>query len=61
MKVREMLEPSSCRWCGIGKRQHFQQWNKTAGWHVWTIPHQWQIKDRMRARRKSRRAVGGDG
>lgn len=48
------VEPSSCRWCGIPERQHYQQWKPPVGWHVWTPPTNDQIKARMQARRTNR-------
>lgn len=51
---RAVAEPSACRWCGIPKRSHFQQWKKPVGWHQWTQPLQEQIKARMLARRLAR-------
>lgn len=52
-----MTEPSACRWCGIPKRSHFQQWKKPVGWHTWTHPLQEQIKARMLARRAARKGA----
>ncbi|MFJ8677268.1 hypothetical protein [Streptomyces sp. NPDC093589] len=43
--------PNGCRWCGIDKRPHSQQWTPDAGWHPWEQPTQDQIKTRMRDRR----------
>ena len=49
------MTPFACRWCGIPQREHFQQWKKPVGWHVWTAPTQAQIKARMLARQAQRR------
>ncbi|MFD7410121.1 hypothetical protein [Kitasatospora purpeofusca] len=49
-----MTEPNGCRHCGIPKRQHFQQWTESAGWHQWVRPEQSQILARMQARRAAR-------
>lgn len=53
MRMTEMLEPYGCRWCGTARRSHGRRWDELAGVHAWQAPHQWQIKDRMRARRDS--------
>lgn len=59
---RSVAEPSACRWCGIPKRGHFQQWSPPSkggpGWHKWEHPSQAQVKARMLARRAAR--TGGD-
>jgi hypothetical protein len=49
--------PNGCRWCGIPKRPHFQQWKPPAGWHQWEPPTQEQIKERMLARRAAKSAT----
>lgn len=53
-----MTNPMGCRWCGLDKRPHMQQWSPPSkggpGWHVWEQPTQQQIKDRMLARRAAR-------
>lgn len=46
--------PFGCRWCGIEKRPHCQQWKAPVGWHKWERPTDEQIKERMLARRASR-------
>ena len=51
-----MIDPNGCRWCGLGARGHVQRWNRMAGWHKWVPPTQFQIKERMFARRQSRLA-----
>jgi hypothetical protein len=50
--------PSSCRHCGIARREHAQRWTTRAGWHQWTPPTEQQIKDRMLAWRRARTAPG---
>lgn len=50
--------PSGCFHCGIGHREHAQQWTPAGGWHQWVPPTDEQVKARMLARR-SARAVGG--
>lgn len=52
-----MTEPSGCRWCGIGQREHCQQWTAEAAWHSWRPPTQDQILDRMLQRRAARIAA----
>ncbi|EFL29376.1 hypothetical protein SSOG_09090 [Streptomyces himastatinicus ATCC 53653] len=47
----KITNPMGCRWCGLDKRPHFQQWKPPVGWHQWTQPTQEQIKERMLARR----------
>ena len=49
-----MPNPNACRWCGIDKREHMQQWKPPVGWHQWTPPTQDQIKARMLARHAER-------
>lgn len=49
-----LVEPSACRWCGIPRRQHMQQWKEPVGWHKWEHPTDGQIKQRMLARRHVR-------
>jgi hypothetical protein len=44
-------EPSGCRWCGIGKRLHFNRWTESVGRHRYEPPTQEQILTRMKARR----------
>lgn len=51
------VSPNACRHCGIREREHFQQWNAVAGWHVWTPPTDEQIKARMQARRNNKPAA----
>ncbi|MCM2427350.1 hypothetical protein [Streptomyces sp. RKAG337] len=55
--------PSGCFHCGIGHREHAQQWTPAGGWHQWTPPTDEQVKARMLARRSARRqyarAAGG--
>jgi hypothetical protein len=48
-------EPSGCRWCGVGERDHMQRWKPRVGWHKWERPTQDQIKSRMRARTAEKR------
>lgn len=43
--------PNGCRWCGIAKDQHYQQWLPETGWHGWVPPTGEQRKERMLARR----------
>jgi hypothetical protein len=50
-----LINPNGCRWCGIDRRPHFQQWKPPVGWHQWEQPTQQQIKDRMLARRAERK------
>ncbi|SFK75076.1 hypothetical protein [Streptomyces pini] len=49
--------PFGCRWCGIEKRPHFQQWKAPVGWHKWERPTDEQIKERLLARRAARVSV----
>lgn len=53
-RVKSPTEPGACRWCGIPKRAHAQQWIEPVGWHTWAQPTQEQIKTRMLARRSTR-------
>lgn len=44
-------EPGDCRWCGIAKHGHHQQYDQRVGWHTWEPPTGDQVKGRMLARR----------
>lgn len=46
--------PSACKWCGVDQRMHGQRFVdvENVGWHSYVAPQQWQIKARMRARRR---------
>lgn len=50
----KITNPMGCRWCGLDKRPHFQQWKPPVGWHQWEQPTQEQIKERMLARRAAK-------
>lgn len=43
-----------CRWCGITRRPHAQQWSGLVGLHKWTAMTLPEIKGRMLARRAAR-------
>lgn len=45
------LTPFGCRNCGIRKGDHYQRWTQGIGWHLWTMPTERQLKNRMRVRR----------
>ena len=51
--------PSGCRWCGMAERSHpfGPTWLPGRGLHHWEPPTQAQIKARMLARRKARKAI----
>lgn len=55
MRLGRPVEPSACRWCGIPKRDHAQQWVNGVGWHCHADPTDRQIKARMIARREARK------
>jgi hypothetical protein len=48
---RYVPEPNSCRWCGIGQRDHARRWSRAVGWHEWVEPTPAQRRARMSARR----------
>lgn len=47
----EAPEPSGCRWCGTGERQHASRFVPSVGQHLFTAPTAAQRLARMRARR----------
>jgi hypothetical protein len=49
---RNSLEPSSCSYCGVRERDHFEQWSARIGWHAWIAPTDEQIMARMLCRRR---------
>jgi len=49
-------DPGACRWCGIPRRGHFQQYVEAVGWHKHTEPTDAQRLERMKARRAARLA-----
>lgn len=42
--------PFSCRWCGVGQREHVQLWVLGHGWHGWVEPTRAQVEARMRVK-----------
>lgn len=46
--------PNGCRWCGIDRHSHYQQWVPNIGWHMWVEPTDPQRKQRMLERRATR-------
>lgn len=53
VRHRETPEPSGCRWCGTGERQHASRFAPSVGQHLFTAPTAAQRLARMRARRAS--------
>ncbi len=51
--------PDGCRWCGIAKNDHYQQWRPETGWHGWVTPTDEQRKERMLARRAAANTLKG--
>lgn len=49
----EAPEPSGCRWCGTGEREHASRFVPSAGQHLFAAPTAAQRLARMRARRAS--------
>lgn len=56
-RVRHMStpEPSGCRWCGTGERQHASRFAPSVGQHLFDAPTAAQRLARMRARRAGQR------
>ena len=50
----ELPNPNGCRWCGIDRQEHYQQWVADAGLHKWVEPTSEQRKERILARRARR-------
>jgi hypothetical protein len=48
-------EPSGCRWCGTGERQHASRFAPSVGQHLFDDPTAAQRLARMRARRVGQR------
>lgn len=51
-EYRFILEPFSCRKCGIPQSRHGRQWAAGTGVHGWAPPTETMIKARMWLRRK---------
>jgi hypothetical protein len=49
-------DPGGCRWCGVSKYRHVQQWCHARGWHGWEDPPEKIRKERMLLRRQLRLA-----
>lgn len=48
-------EPSGCRWCGTGEREHASRFAPSVGQHLFDSPTEVQRLARMRARRADQR------
>lgn len=48
-------EPSGCRWCGTGERQHASRFAPSVGQHLFGPPTAAQRLARMRTRRADQR------
>lgn len=53
-------DPSGCRHCGIGQREHMQRWKPPVGWHAWTEPTWAQRRERILARHAADTAAALD-
>jgi len=47
-------EPSACRWCGTGEREHGWRFSRSAGQHGFAAPTAAQRLARMKTRRAAR-------
>ncbi|MFE2994164.1 hypothetical protein ACFXG4_04020 [Nocardia sp. NPDC059246] len=45
--AEQVPSPNACRWCGIDKDTHYQQWSSEVKWHLWVEPTPEQRKERM--------------
>ena len=55
--MNSLPDPNACRWCALPRRGHFQQREKSVGWHRFIEPTDRQRLERMKARRAARTAA----